>query len=47
MAESNMSSYVKLTKDQDAPAEEIRPGELNQPMRVPQVSIRTIFSEFW
>lgn len=31
------SRYVKLTKDQDAPLEEIRPGELNQPVRVPQV----------
>ena len=32
-----MSRYVKLTKDQDSPMEEIRPGELNQPVRVPQV----------
>ncbi|KAJ3672550.1 hypothetical protein LUZ60_007271 [Juncus effusus] len=40
MAESNMSSYVKLTKDQDAPVEEIRPGELNQPMRVPELEVR-------
>ncbi|URD89708.1 hypothetical protein MUK42_27777 [Musa troglodytarum] len=28
------SRYVKLTKDQDAPLEEIRPGELNQPLGV-------------
>ncbi|URD89707.1 hypothetical protein MUK42_27777 [Musa troglodytarum] len=27
------SRYVKLTKDQDAPLEEIRPGELNQPVQ--------------
>ncbi|KAJ4775168.1 Cell number regulator 6 [Rhynchospora pubera] len=40
MAESNASSYVKLTKDQDAPTEEIRPGELNQPMRVPELEVR-------
>lgn len=30
------SRYVKLTKDQ-APLEEIKPGELNQPIEVPQV----------
>uniref|UniRef100_A0A453RQS0 Uncharacterized protein n=1 Tax=Aegilops tauschii subsp. strangulata TaxID=200361 RepID=A0A453RQS0_AEGTS len=30
------SRYVKLTKDQDAPGEDIRPGELNQPVHVPQ-----------
>ncbi|KAL6007793.1 hypothetical protein ACLOJK_033295 [Asimina triloba] len=34
--ESNTSRYVKLTKDHDAPMEEIRPGELNQPVHVPQ-----------
>ncbi|THU44969.1 hypothetical protein C4D60_Mb02t12960 [Musa balbisiana] len=34
------SRYVKLTKDQDAPIEEIRPGELNQPVRVPQLGVR-------
>lgn len=33
------SRYVKLTKDQDVPLEEIRPGELNQPVRVPQVRV--------
>ena len=36
---SHPSRYVKLTKDQDAPAEDIRPGELNQPVHVPQVSL--------
>lgn len=30
------SRYVKLTKDQ-APLEDIKPGELNQPVEVPQV----------
>ncbi|KAJ6807455.1 cell number regulator 6-like [Iris pallida] len=34
------SRYVKLTKDQDAPMEEIRPGELNQPVRVPQLEVQ-------
>lgn len=38
MGEGTMSSrYVKLTKDQDASAEDIRPGELNQLVQVPQV----------
>ena len=32
------SRYVKLTKDQ-GPMEEIKPGELNQPIDVPQVSL--------
>ncbi|XP_078173940.1 cell number regulator 6-like [Carex rostrata] len=32
-----MSSYVKLTKDQAAPLEDIKAGELNQPIRVPQL----------
>lgn len=37
MAEGNaQSKYVKLTKDQ-APLEDITPGELNQPIEVPQV----------
>ena len=36
---SHPSRYIKLTKDQDAPAEDIRPGELNQPVHVPQVSL--------
>lgn len=39
MAEGGIQSrYVKLTKDQ-GPLEDIRPGELNQPIEVPQVSI--------
>ncbi|XP_048326624.1 cell number regulator 6 isoform X1 [Ziziphus jujuba] len=33
------SHYVKLTKDQ-APVEDIRPGELNQPIEVPQLNVR-------
>ncbi|KAL5744296.1 hypothetical protein ACOSP7_027156 [Xanthoceras sorbifolium] len=33
------SRYVKLTKDQ-APVEDIRPGELNQPIEVPQLNVR-------
>ncbi|XP_066384382.1 phosphatidylserine decarboxylase proenzyme 1, mitochondrial-like [Miscanthus floridulus] len=37
---SHPSRYVKLTKDQDAPAEDIRPGELNQPVHVPQLEGR-------
>lgn len=40
MAEGGTSSYVKLTKEQDAPLEEIQPGELNQPVRVPQLEFR-------
>lgn len=32
------SRYVKLKKDQ-APLEDIQPGELNQPIDVPQVSL--------
>lgn len=39
MAEGAVHSrYVKLTKDQ-GPVEEIKPGELNQPIDVPQVSL--------
>lgn len=41
------SRYVKLTKDQ-APLEDIKPGELNQPIEVPQVlyslSVKVILS---
>lgn len=33
---NHASKYVKLTKDQ-APMEDIEPGELNQPIDVPQV----------
>jgi hypothetical protein len=40
---SHPSRYVKLTKDQDAPTEDIRPGELNQPVHVPQVRPFTIY----
>ncbi|KAK1304777.1 Cell number regulator 6 [Acorus calamus] len=41
MAEDKVTSrYVKLTKDQDAPLEDIRPGELNQPVQVPQLEVR-------
>ncbi|KAL6589570.1 hypothetical protein ACP70R_050303 [Stipagrostis hirtigluma subsp. patula] len=43
--------YVKLTRDQDAPAEEIRPGELNQPVHVPQLQevncSRNLDAPFW
>ena len=38
--EGHPSRYVKLTKDQDAPGEDIRPGELNQPVHVPQLEGR-------
>lgn len=40
MAEGGNSRYVKLTKDQAAPVEDIRPGELNQPIDVPQLHVR-------
>lgn len=39
----NPSRYVKLTKEQSAPTEDIRPGELNQPIDVPQVSLHTFY----
>ncbi|PKI54517.1 cell number regulator 6-like [Punica granatum] len=40
MAEgSRQSRYVKLTKDQ-APVDDIKPGELNQPIEVPQLDVR-------
>lgn len=32
------TQYVMLTKNQDAPMEEIKPGEFNQPNRLPQVA---------
>jgi hypothetical protein len=38
MAEGNVSRYVKLTKEQTG-VEEIKPGELNQPIEVPHVSL--------
>uniref|UniRef100_A0A453BAM4 Uncharacterized protein n=1 Tax=Aegilops tauschii subsp. strangulata TaxID=200361 RepID=A0A453BAM4_AEGTS len=34
--EGHPSRYIKLTKDQDAPGEDICPGELNQPVHIPQ-----------
>ncbi|KAL1207378.1 Cell number regulator 6 [Cardamine amara subsp. amara] len=40
MAEGNAASrYVKLRKEQ-APVEDITPGELNQPIDVPQLNVR-------
>ena len=46
MAEGTASRYVKLTKEQ-ADVEEIKPGELNQPIEVPQVSIfLSLISDF-
>ncbi|CDP05338.1 unnamed protein product [Coffea canephora] len=36
----NPSRYVKLTKEQAAPSEDIKPGELNQPIEVPQLGVR-------
>ena len=35
--ETAASRYVKLNKEHEQPVEEIRPGELNQPVHVPQV----------
>ncbi|KAM7272567.1 hypothetical protein ACFE04_027230 [Oxalis oulophora] len=40
MSEGGVSRYVKLTKDQEAPLDDIRPGELNQPIDVPQLNVR-------
>jgi hypothetical protein len=37
--------YVKLTRDQEAPADDILPGELNQPVHVPQVLLPLIPSQ--
>jgi hypothetical protein len=37
--ETSASRYVKLGKEQDAPVEDIRPGELNQPVHVPQLVV--------
>nr|POF25437.1 cell number regulator 6 [Quercus suber] len=36
------SRYVKLTKDQ-GPLEDIKPGELNQPIEVPQLAVRKCY----
>ncbi|QCD95434.1 cell number regulator 6-like [Vigna unguiculata] len=38
MGERTESQYVKLTKDQ-VPLEDITPGELNQPIEVPQLAV--------
>lgn len=40
MAEGTSSAYVQLTKEHDAPVDEINPGELNQPVRVPHLDGR-------
>ncbi|KAM7494630.1 hypothetical protein LguiB_029239 [Lonicera macranthoides] len=40
MADGGQSRYVKLTKGDQAPLEDIRPGELNQPIDVPQLNVR-------
>lgn len=40
MGDRTQSQYVKLKKDQ-VPLEDITPGELNQPIEVPQVWIHT------
>lgn len=42
MADGEGSRYVKLSKTQNAPMEDIRPGELNQPVEVPQVVLKFI-----
>jgi hypothetical protein len=39
LEETSASRYVKLGKEQDVPVEEIRPGELNQPVHVPQLVV--------
>jgi hypothetical protein len=46
MEETNQSRYVKLTKEQPTVEQDIIPGELNQPIDVPQVSFssRSILS---
>uniref|UniRef100_A0A0D6QZQ0 Cell number regulator 6 n=1 Tax=Araucaria cunninghamii TaxID=56994 RepID=A0A0D6QZQ0_ARACU len=43
MAEgNNLSRYVKLTKERgESQLEDIRPGELNQPVQVPQSTVHT------
>lgn len=37
--ETSASRYVKLNKEHEQPVEEIRPGELNQPVYVPQLVV--------
>jgi hypothetical protein len=46
MEETSQSRYVKLTKEQPTVEQDIIPGELNQPIDVPQVSFssRSILS---
>ncbi|KAH9311988.1 hypothetical protein KI387_027023, partial [Taxus chinensis] len=39
--DNNPSRYVKLTKERDTQLEDIRPGELNQPVHVPQLTVHT------
>lgn len=39
------SKYVKLTKEQ-APVDEVNPGELNQPIQVPHVCLSLYWSDF-
>ncbi|PRQ57433.1 putative PLAC8 motif-containing protein [Rosa chinensis] len=36
---SAQSRYVKLTREQEAPTEDITPGELNQPIEIPQLNV--------
>lgn len=43
MEERKESRYVKLTKDH-LPLEDITPGELNQPIEVPQVTFHFFYS---
>ncbi|KAM0934578.1 putative PLAC8 motif-containing protein [Dioscorea sansibarensis] len=41
MAEEKASRYVQITEEQrDEPLETIQPGELNQPIEVPQLEVR-------
>ena len=46
MGDGNASRYVKLVRDQ-APAEDITPGELNQPIQVPQVLSLSLCHQFF
>jgi len=39
MKDDNASCYVKLTKEHDAPMEEIFPGKLNQPIQILQLVV--------
>ncbi|CAN1265380.1 Cell number regulator 6 [Linum perenne] len=40
MAADGHSQYVKLTKEQAPVEDDINPGELNQPIDVPQLNVR-------